>query len=101
MRLMTLFTTPLDVKAKPDHPVTRGAKAYAATIQIRHLVIQFFGHNMNVPSFSIIKGEAAALFLDIWPPARRPLSWPGRWHMDDIGLERVALGFVRNPYITV
>jgi hypothetical protein len=100
MRSMTSFTFPLDVKAKGDHAVPRGAKAYAATLQFRHLVLQFFGHTLKKGDFYVDRTGAAALFTDIWPTTRRPVPW-GRWAMDDAGLEKISLGFLRNPWIDV
>jgi hypothetical protein len=97
-RLATCFVLPFDARADIEGSLPSDAQGYAATMQFRQVVLQGFGHNIDGADFGVQRGEADLYFADLWPVRTDPLTWPGRFALDEAGLESASLAWYQNPW---
>jgi hypothetical protein len=86
----------LDEKlTRPDSRVPMGSKAYGVTMNLGHLVIQLFAHNIENLDFILTPKDFADASLPIWPASRKAARWPPPRALDDAGLGQLKGIFSR------
>jgi hypothetical protein len=100
-RLGSNATFPLYGHSHTGEPLPADAQGYAGTIHLGTFIAQFVGHTIDGTDFGLDRGaEADLYFADIWPEARcDPVIWPGRFALDDGGLDMATMAWIRNPWI--